>query len=209
VIQNIIQGAPPARAAFVPPEFEPPAAPFAPKPGRPARPAAKVVGPVIPPDPPRPPAGLAGRADADRVAEAGRRAFTDGQYGRALELFRRAAVLTPDEPSAHYLVSQAQFALGKYREAVVAIAAGMAVRPDWPQARFGSRELYWKKPELFDDHLAALRQAEAEFPDDANLVFLLGHQVWFDGKHDEARPLFRKAAALGKGQTPAEAFLAQ
>ena len=83
----------------------------------------------------------------------------------------------------------------------------MAVRADWPEARFVSRDLYWKKPDLFDEHLKALRQAVAAFPDDAGLAFLLGHQLWFDGKPDEARPLFQKAGR-GKG-TPAEAFLAK
>jgi hypothetical protein len=211
VIQNIIQApgvaAPvPERRAFVPPEFDAPAAKPAPKP---AKPAARAVAPVLPPDPPKPPPALVGRADADRVAEAGRKAFTDGQYGRALELFRRAAEVTPNEPSAHYLIAQAEFALGKYREAVAAITAGMALRADWPDARLVARDLYWKKPELFDEHLKALRHAVAAFPDDAGLLFLLGHQLWFDGKRDEARPLFQKAAALGKGQTPAEAFLAK
>ena len=56
VIQNIIQApgvaAPvPERRAFVPPEFDPPAAKPAPKP---AKPAARAVAPVLPPDPPKP-----------------------------------------------------------------------------------------------------------------------------------------------------------
>lgn len=216
VIQNIIQ-APgnaggPARNGFIPPEADvlPPAAlkaapaPKAAKPAGNARPAAPDVRREVP----KPPAA-GGQADADRLTEAGRRAFTDGQHGRAVELFRRAAELTPKEPAAHYLVSQALFALAKYREAASAIAAGMAVRPDWPGARFHSRDLYWKKPELYDEHLAGLRQAVAALPDDAGLVFLLGHQLWFDDKPDEARPLFRKATDLAKGKTPAEAFLAK
>lgn len=214
VVQNIIQApgaAVPAVGGFVPPEADvPAAAPVkrapAPKPAaKPAAPA-KVI-PVIPPDPPKAMPAAPGRADADRIAEAGRKAFGDGQYGRALELFRKAAEITPNEPSTHYLVSQALFALGKYREAVDAIKAGAALRADWPNARFVSRELYWKKPEVFDDHLNALRQAAAEFPNDAALAFLLGHQLWFDGKRDEAKVLFQKAATLAKGQTPADLFL--
>ena len=214
IIQNIIQvpgGVPPGfvgRAPFAAPEGEAPAmkaAPKVPKQG----PAARAAVPGLAPDPPKPPAAMVGRADADRVAEAGRRAFTDGQFGRALELFRRAVEVTPNEPSAHYLVSQAQFALGKYREAAAAITTGMAVRADWPDARFVSRDLYWKTPDLFDDHLKGLRQAVTDFPNDAGLVFLLGHQLRFDGKRDEAKALFQKAAALGKGQTPAESFLAK
>jgi tetratricopeptide (TPR) repeat protein len=124
----------------------------------------------------------------------------------AAELFARAADLTPKEPSAHWLLAQADFALGKYREAVEAIAAGMALRADWSEARFNARDLYWKRPELFDDHLKALRDAVAMFPDDASLLFLLGHQLWFDGKHDEAAALILKARQLGKGSTPAEQF---
>jgi tetratricopeptide (TPR) repeat protein len=216
VIQNVIQapGAdapPPGRQAVVPPEFDP--LPAAKPAAKPQRAAAKVpVVPLPPPvrvEPEQAAKKPLGRVDADRLAEAGRKAFTAGQHGRALELFRRAAEITPDEPSAHFLVSQGAFALGKYREAVAAIIAGMAVRPDWPDARFVVRDLYWKSPELFDDHLKALRQAVEAFPNDPDLMFLLAHQLWFDGKPDEARPLFRKAAALTKGESPAAKFLAK
>jgi Tfp pilus assembly protein PilF len=212
VIQNIIQpppagGPPPVQQGFVPPELGPAA--------KPALKAPKVAArvPVVPPPPParievqEPAKKPLGRADADRLAESGRKAFTSGQYGRALELFRRAAEIMPNEGSVHFLISQAEFALGKYREAVAAITAGMTVRPDWPDARFVARDLYWKSPELFDDHLKALRQSVAAFPDDADLLFLLGHQLWFDGKPDEARPLLQKAVARTKGQTPAAKFV--
>ena len=205
IIQNIIQTPPPipivtgpVREPLIPAEFDPP---------RPA--VVKVKAPAkLPPrvEVEEPPKRAPGRADADRIVEAGRKAFADGQYGRALELFRKAAEITPTEPSAHYLVSQAHFALGKYREAVAAIAAGMALRADWSEARFNSRDLYWMKPATFDDHLAALRQAATAFPDDPTLAFLLGHQLWFDGKREEAKPFLLKARAGGK-ETPAEAFV--
>lgn len=209
VIQNIVQapavaigGGPPARPPVIPAEFEAAPPKQAPKAGKPPAP---IPPPVIVPDQPKAPIPF-GRADADRIAEAGRKAFANGQYGRALELFRRAAEITPNEPSAHYLVSQALFALGKYREAVAAIATGMAIRADWTDARFQSRDLYWKQPEVFDDHLKLLRQAIEQFPADASLQFMLAHQLWFDGKREEAKALILKARILGKGQTPADAF---
>jgi Anaphase-promoting complex, cyclosome, subunit 3 len=211
VIQNVIQvpsgnGGAQERPVF-PPEFDQPPPKNAPK-----APPAKVVPPpkpverVAPPDPPKPAPRVAGRADADRLTEAGRKAFAEAQYGRALELFRKAADINANEPSIHYLISQAQFALGKYREAVASVAAGMNLRGDWSEARFNSRDLYWQKPEAFDDHLKALRQAVAAYPDDPGLTFLLGHQLWFDGKKDEARRLILKARELGKGQPPAAGF---
>jgi hypothetical protein len=205
IVQNIIQTPPPiplvtgpVREPVIPAEFDPP-----------PKPVVRAKAPVkLPPrvEVEAPPKRAVGRAEADRIVEAGRKAFADGQYGRTLELFRKAADITPNEPSAHYLVSQAYFALGKYREAVAAIAAGMALRADWSEARFNSRDLYWKKPAVFDDHLAALRQAAIAFPDDPALQFLLGHQLWFDGKPEEARPFLLKARAGGK-DTPAEAFV--
>jgi hypothetical protein len=206
IVQNIIQTVPPipivtgpVREPLIPAEFDPPPKPAVVKVKAPARLPPRV-------EVEQPPKRVLGRPDADRFVEAGRTAFADGQYGRALELFRKAAEITPNEPSAHYLVSQAYFALGKYREAVAAIAAGMALRADWSEARFNSRDLYWKKPAVFDDHLAALRQAATAFPDDPALAFLLGHQLWFDGKPAEAKPYLLKAKAMGKEQTPAEAF---
>src|SRR5262245_46121203 len=210
VIQNVIQ-VPPGNGApdrpVIPPEFDQPPPKNAPK----AAPAKAPPPPmpaerVAPPEPPKPAPRVAGRADADRLTDAGRKAFTDGQFGRALELFRKAADINPNEPSTHYPISQTQFALGKYREAVAAIAAGMNLRADWSEARFNSRDLYWKKPELFDDHLKALRQAVAAYPDDPGLTFLLGHQLWFDGKKDEARKPILKARDLAKGQPPAARF---
>jgi len=216
VINNFIPGpggqvAPPVpgRLPFAPPEGDVPQMKAPPKAPKGKAPVARAVAPELAPEPPKGPPAVAGQADADRVAETGRKAFTAGQYGRAAELFRRTVEITPNEPSAHYLVSQAQFARGKYREAIAAIRAGIAVRTDWAEARFVSRDLYWKTPELFDEHLNALRQSVADFPNDAGLTFLLGHQLWFDGKHAEATALFQKASALAKGQTPAETFLAK
>src|SRR5262249_17916042 len=204
VIQNVIQvppgnGGAPERPVF-PPEFDQPPPKNAPRaPPAKAAPPPKPAERVAPPEPPKPAPRVAGRADADRLTDDGRRAFTEGQYGRALEFFRKAADISPNEASTYFLISQAQFALGKYREAVGSIAAGMNVRADWSEARFNTRDLYWKKPEAFDDHLKALRQAVAAYPDDPELNFLLGHQLWFDGKKDEARKLILKARDLAKG----------
>ena len=43
-------------------------------------------------------------------------------------------------------------------------------------------------------------------PDNPQLLFLLGVQLWFDGNRDEARPLFAKAARLATDPATAEAF---
>ena len=54
--------------------------------------------------------------------------------------------------------------------------------------------------EMFGEHVAeypetirALADALARHPDDPVLLFLVGYQLWFDGRRDEAGPYFRRA----------------
>jgi hypothetical protein len=146
-------------------------------------------------------------AEVDRQTDLGRAAFDRGLYGVALESFRRAAELAPDAAMPRFLLAQAQFAAGKYDAAAASVAAGMKLRPDWPASPFRSRDLYRLTPPAFDAHLKDLRDALVASPDDPRLLFLLGVQLWFDDRHDEARPLFDKAARLARDPAPAEAFL--
>lgn len=210
IIQNIVQApaTPPAanRGPAIPNEFDP-----APPKGKAGIARGPAPAPMVQPPAAAvaaPAARVPNRADADRAVDAGRKAFADGQYGRAGELFARAAAISPDDAAARFLMSQAYFAVGKYREAVAAIATGVQVAPDWAAKRFQVKDLYWKAPNLYADHIKALRDSLTAFPDDPLLHFLLGHQLWFEGKKDEAVALFQKAQTLGKDQSPAAVFLA-
>ena len=99
--------------------------------------------------------------------EGGRRGPTAGEKapadGVAYDRLAAADNSHPpaNEPANFFLISQANFALGKYREAVTAIANGITLRPDWSEARFAPRELFTKNAAMFDEHLNALRQASA------------------------------------------------
>jgi len=149
------------------------------------------------------------KAESARQVRLGKEAFEAMQYGRATERFERAAAVAPDEALPYFMLAQARFAAGKYREAVAAIADGMKRQPNWPASRFQPRDLYGNNIGLFDNHLQALRQALEAFPDDAGLLFLLGYELWFDGKKDEARRMFDKAARRATDPTLIEAFLAE
>jgi Tetratricopeptide repeat len=146
-------------------------------------------------------------ADADQRIEDGRTAFARGEYGRALEQFRQAVMIAPAESTGYFLLSQAQFAIGKYDEAVVSIKLGLELRSDWPMSRFDSRAPYKLNGAAFDFHIRNLRAALDAAPDDLRLLFLLGVELWFDDKRDEARPLFQKAARLARDPAPILTFL--
>ena len=147
------------------------------------------------------------RVEADRQIEMGRESFDKSQFGRALDRFRRATVIAPEEATSWFNLAQAQFAAGKYDDAVTSISEGMKRRPDWPQSRFRSRDLYLNLPATYDVHLRDLRTALEADRNDPRLLFLLGVELWFDGRRDEATPLFERAAKRADEPALAEAFL--
>lgn len=126
----------------------------------------------------------------------GKQAFADQEYGRAAQRFRQALDLAPEHSPAWFLLAQAQFALGKYREAVATIHTGLRLNPVWPNSRFKAREAFGEQADVYPAHLALLEAALKRHPDDPSLLFLYAYQLWFSGKQDEARPYFQRALPL-------------
>jgi tetratricopeptide (TPR) repeat protein len=179
------------------------------RPAAPANPPARVENKQLPVDLGIIPAEfpLAPMPEAGEVLGQGKFAFARAEYGVALECFRRAIALAPQESSSWFLLAQTQFAIGKYDEAAANIVEGMKRRPDWPASRYQSRDAYRLNPAAFDIQVQSLREAVAANPDDPRLLFLLAVELWFDDKRAEARPLFEMAAKLAKDSAPAQAFL--
>jgi Flp pilus assembly protein TadD len=143
---------------------------------------------------PRPPAPSDDpREEYNRQLLLGREAFRAQEYGRAAQRFRQASRLEPDEAMPHFLLVQAFLAQGKYHDAMNSIRAGMRRNPDWPRARFRPIELYGDQVTEYPLHLRTLEEALQRHPGDPLLLFLHGYQLWFDGRRDEARPLFLRA----------------
>lgn len=183
-----------------------------PRPGLQEPPARPVPPPVPPPppeiNPPRPSAPDADpKKEYSRQVSLGKEAFNDEEYGRAASRFQQAIKLQPKQPLAHFLLAQAQLALGKYQEAVASIHDGLRLQPAWPSARFRPRELYGEDAQPYNEHLRTLQGALRRNPDDGVLLFLMAYQLWFDGREDSARPLFRKAAKLVRNPRFIDLFL--
>jgi hypothetical protein len=168
------------------PPVQPPPAP--PKPPEAPKPPEK------PKEPPRPPRREEdARPEHVRLIGAGRRAFAALQYGRAAQRFRQATQVAPEGPTAYFLLAQTLFALGKYDDAIAAIHDGMARDPDWPSARFRPLELYGPNVADYAEQMQRLDDVLRRHPNDAVLLFLSAHQLWFDGPREEAAPRFRRA----------------
>jgi predicted Zn-dependent protease len=178
-----------------------------------ARAAQAPREPLPQPRPPRdaaqqpPPAEETPDAETARHIAQGKEAFAAQQYGLAARRFRQATVSGPKDPLAHFLLAQARFALGKYAEAVASIQTGMRLRPDWPSAQFRPSELYGQHADDFKQQVLFLQDTLAQAPQDPVLLLLLAYELWFDGRRDEAVPLFQRAAVTAPDKTFINAFL--
>ena len=189
------------------PETLPPPRPL----GEPPK-AKEAQGPPPPKPEPPPLPGPAGPArdpktEHARETKLGSDAFAVGEYGRAERRFREAIEVLPEEPYTHFLLAQARFAQGKFQEAVVAIHTGMRLNKDWARAKFHSREVYGGNEADFVRHLTQLSEALAKYPGDPILLFLFAHQLWFDDRREEARPLFERASLVAPETSYSEWFL--
>lgn len=159
--------------------------------------APKIVAPVPRPaeaqNPPAPRGKPVMPARVETLFEKGENAFLDGEYGRAAEFFDRAALETPWDVLPLYHLGQAYFALGKYAEAVDILTKVMVLRPTYAVLKLPLRKLYGPNEEEYLEQLRDLEEAVRRYPDDPNLLFLLGHQYWFDGRPEEAKALFQRA----------------
>ena len=146
-------------------------------------------------------------AESARNVALGKQAFASGEYGRAAFRFRKAAESAPDQALPQFLLAQALLALGKYRDAAGAIHAGLALDPTWPALGPRLRALYGPNNDEFAGHFQQLSAARAARPDDPVLLFLQAYLLWFDGRQDDARPLFEKAAPLVPDRKDIDRFL--
>jgi hypothetical protein len=181
-----------------PEEPERPAVARRPEPERPRLP---------PPEPPMPPAKEEPEDNVTDPVELGKRAFANREYGLAAQRFRQAAQADLAAPLPQFLLARAQFALGKYRDAFEAIRAGLDLKRDWPRERFPPRDLYKGNDVEFLGHLKRLEDLVEKHPNDPVLLFVLAYELWFDGRRDKARALFRKVRKLLPDPAYADRFL--
>jgi tetratricopeptide (TPR) repeat protein len=179
---------PPAGEKLAPPEIRKP------EPPAPAEPLPP--GEFWIPDRPVPRPANPNAPEHERLLSLGKMAFADGEYARAERRFQQAVAVAPKEAMSHFFLAQVQFALGKYPEAVASIHAGLRLRPTWPTSGFRGRALYGLNIDDYVEHLKLLQEALARQPNDPVLLFLYAYQLWFDGRQNEARPIFLRVRPL-------------
>lgn len=159
--------------------------------------------PVAPPKPPPEQPAV----ESARLVRDGRLAFADGEFGRASELFQRAARVTPALAEPQLLLAQTLIALGKYTEATAAIHRGVRRDPAWTVNGPELLALYGQRRVDFEEHRRRLDDAAAASPDDLALRFVRAYFAWFDGRRDAARIAFAALRPLVADPMTIDLFL--
>jgi tetratricopeptide (TPR) repeat protein len=168
---------------------------------QPAAPAAGNQAPAVPP-PPQPQVGDRRATNAESTALGqkfigyGDLWFAKGKYFEASARYRDAAQSAPQLADAYFREGFALTAMGRYAAAVKAIRRGLAIDPRWPDSPFTLDELYGPNAVGKAAHFAALTGAVRENPRDADVAFLLGVYLYFNGQRDLAANAFDRAARL-------------
>lgn len=136
--------------------------------------------------------------EQDRLLEMGQEAFQKGQYGRAVERFRKAIEQNPKQAAPLFHLAQAYIALGKYRESAEAIRQGLKLRPNWLASGASPRSQY-KNEKEYELHLQALAQVHQEFKNDRDVTLVYAFQLWFVGKKEQAQALLADLPAEWTG----------
>ncbi len=161
--------------------------------------------------PPLDPAAIPLPADepaAPRVsnAEARRRAasltslgddlFRKQRYQEALQQFKSASRAAPDLAEHYFRQGHALVATNRYELAVEAFKRGLEVEPGFVVAKFKLDEIYGTAKMAKHNHVEALAREALDNPRDADLLFLLGVFIHFDGESDRAQKFFARAAEM-------------
>jgi hypothetical protein len=170
----------------------------APQQGAPQQGAA-AAGPFQPEPPAKPnvrPSNAAARERAWRQIELGDAEFLQRQFARALDHYRNASAAAADLGEAFFRQGQGMIALGLYDPAAKAMRRGLLFDPDWADSDFHLDDLYGDNKPVKEGKLDTLEKAAAAHPQDPELQFLAGIELFFDGQLDRAAPFLRRADAM-------------
>ena len=136
-------------------------------------------------------------ARARQFIDYGDARFHRQEFSEAYQRYRKAAEAAPDLADAYFREGFAQSALGRYLPAVKSIRRGLALKTDWATSEFNLSHLYHGNRAAKELHFEQLATAADKQPESAELMFLLGVELFFDGQPVRAHTFLHRAADLG------------
>ena len=121
-----------------------------------------------------------------------------GDFGNAVNLYRHAATLDPQNPEPLAALGDTLLEMGKPDEAIVNYNAALKITPRYPAALRGLARAYLKtgRPDLAGAPLALAYQ---DTPNDPKLLLLIGVADDFIGQHAYAQARYQQGLRIAPG----------
>lgn len=137
------------------------------------------------------------KAQAGKFLAFGDALFFKQNYNSALERYRSAALAAPDLAETYLRQGLALVAMGRYESAAKVIRRALLLQGDPSKWMTRLDDLYKENQVAKTAHLESLASAVEENGQSAELLLLLGTQLFFDGQQDRAAPVFQRCKQLG------------
>jgi Flp pilus assembly protein TadD len=118
-----------------------------------------------------------------------------GEYGKAVERFKRAAEREPQNPEVHYYLGLAYSRLGEHVSAITAFEKVLGFDPENPKVRYELGVAYFLT-EDYPKALASFKRARRDDPSNALVLLYLGATYQRMGRHSRSIRYLRKAREL-------------
>lgn len=143
---------------------------------------------------------------ASKYVELGDFYFSAGRFAEAADAYARARSYAPGDASVHFVLADAEFAIGDYEFAARLIADGLQLDAGLAGAEADKR-LFYGDIRLFEQQMAALAAHLERNPQDAKAHLLRGYNLRFSGQTEAARQAFARALELDADLRAARLFL--
>jgi Tfp pilus assembly protein PilF len=122
--------------------------------------------------------------------------FASRKHADALDHYIKAVEMSPQMADAWFRQGFAQSAEGEYALAAKSLRKAMELKPDWAGSSFRLATMYGNDTVGKRSRMTALYAAARRDPNDADVQFLIGAHLYFDGRADRAVQYFQHAEKL-------------
>ena len=133
--------------------------------------------------------------------------FHTQEFSEAYQRYKKAASAAPDLADAFFRQGFSLLAMGRYAPAARVFKHGLSLKPEWAKSKFRLDDLYGDNRLAKVTHLEHLATEATAHPQNADLMFLLGLGLYFDGQAERAQLFFERANELGAEREAIAGFL--
>lgn len=133
--------------------------------------------------------------------------FKEGRFAEAVGAYSRARTYAPKDPTIDFVLADAAFATGDYHFAAFLIGESLKLDAEMAKSEADKR-LFYGDVKVFEQQIDTLRKYLVEKPYDAMATLVLGYNMKFSGRPEEARKAFQRVVEIDPGNTAATLFLA-